>query len=102
MSDWKERSIKKKDYRRGGLEPDPPRSKSKNKAPKIYRVEYKYNKPLFGKDDWWGFSTYRDLQLALDRIEKLKRDMRQFECSLYKSFRIVNKKTKIVEYLEES
>ena len=39
MSDWKAEAIKKKDYRRGGIEPDPPKKAKSKKPPKIYKVE---------------------------------------------------------------
>lgn len=39
MSDWKKESLKKKNYRRGGIELDPPRKQHKTKK-KPFRVEY--------------------------------------------------------------
>jgi hypothetical protein len=103
MSDWKAEAIKKKDYRRGGIEPDPPKKAKSKKPPKIYKVEYKWDSNLFGSDDWWGWNSYRELSLAYDNIEKMKRESDPYrvgDCH-YKAFRIINKKTKEVIYLEE-
>ena len=68
MSDWKESAIKKKMYRRGGVEPDPPRTRHK-KRKKCFRIEYcvdgsgtldRIFRQLFKNDkrEWYGYGKY--------------------------------------------
>ena len=103
MDEWKARAVKKKDWRRGGIEPDPPKKgESKRQLPKIYKVEYKWKIPWCRDDSWRGWSCYREFQLALNNIEKMKREATRYkqEQTLYKAFRIIHKKTKEVLFEE--
>ena len=99
MNEWKEAGLRKKNYRRGGLEPDPPKnSKSKHKGIKLFKVEYKYRSPWFTTDEWYGWDSYRTLELAMLRVNKLKREGSRLnlEKNVYSAIRVINKKTKEV------
>jgi hypothetical protein len=95
MDDWKARAVQKKDYRRGGLEPDPPRvRKKKDKTPKIFKVERRWN--MCGLE-WWGCDSYLTLEMAMSIVKDMAR---KDYLSTTKRYRIINRITK--EILWES
>lgn len=90
MSDWKKEAVKKKDYRRGGLEPDPPKNTRKTKRQKPFTAEHWWK---LGGGHWFKFGTYETFEVA----EKVIRDdYRKRDRYLQKKehlYRIVNKLT---------
>ena len=76
MSEWKERGKARRDYRRGGQEPDPPRP-GKNKKPKPYRVEAWMDScgflcRLFNIEPYWrGLGRYHRFSDAVQAMDSL-------------------------------
>ena len=95
MSDWKKESLRKKNYRRGGLEPDPPLlGKHKKKVSKLFRLEHI---GLFHKE-WWTWGSYETLEIAKEVAEQ---KIRNHYPSWTNRYRIVYKKTKEVLWESE-
>jgi hypothetical protein len=91
MSEWSEGALKKKNYRRGGLEPDPPRvRKKKDKTVRIFKVEKRWD--ICGLE-WWGINSYLTLEMAICRVKEM---IRKDWVTSEKRYRIVNKVTKEV------
>lgn len=97
MSEWKERAIKKKDYRRGGLEPDPPKRRRSIKQHKPFKLQYKWS---FSKN-WSTQGKYKTFDIAL---EVARKDVQKWLGRVYTSneyipYRIINTDTgEIITY----
>ena len=98
MTDWKEESLKKKIYRRGGLEPNPPK-KSHKKQKKLFRLEYfwlessdskVYFKYFRHPSGWYCWGNYAKPEDAIKAVKN------QVQKNMYDKWRIVNLKTKEV------
>lgn len=91
MSKWNKERLEKKAYRRGGVEPDPPRRCHK-KRDKPFRLEYKPSSNkygiltgrYFGSAEWRGRGRYITLQSAMTAAESVVRKR------YYKSWRVKN------------
>lgn len=97
MSEWKERALQKKKYRRGGIEPDPPRVRHK-KYRKPFRLEYfykGYKDSMIGclRPHWGRWGKYRKFEDAEKAMEQKLRTSAPYGIPMYSKWRIVDTRT---------
>lgn len=99
MSDWKKEGLKKRKYRRGGVEPEPPKMRHKSRK-KPFKLEYScagdgrldslFRRWLRNRPEWLHQGRY----VKLDDAIKAAKD--QVHKGFHEKWRIIDTRTKEV------
>jgi len=101
MTDWRESANKRRDYRRGGQEPDPPKSGKHNRKKPFVLQGMTFTSVWLKRGVWLRYGRYSTFVGAMQACKQAQRG-RYGLSILFSKFRIVDTRTDEVVFSWES